>query len=35
MYPDIFLAPRDEYLYAFLRKIAEEEGKNLAMPLED
>lgn len=35
MYPEIFQAPRDEYLYAFLRKLAEDEGKNLSVPLED
>ena len=35
MYPEIFQEPRDEYLYALLRKIAEEEGKNLSVPLEE
>jgi hypothetical protein len=29
------LRPRDEYLYAFLRKLAEEEGKNLSVGVDE
>ena len=35
MFPEVFQKPRDEYLYALLRKLAEDEGKDLSAPLED
>ena len=35
MYPEIFQQPRDDYLYAFIRKIAEDEGKNLSAPVDE
>jgi hypothetical protein len=35
MYPEIFQQPRDDYLCAFIRKIAEDEGKNLSAPVDE
>jgi hypothetical protein len=35
LFPEVFLRPRDEYLYAFLRKLAEEEGKNLSVGVDE
>jgi hypothetical protein len=35
MFPEVFQKPRDEYLYAILRKLVEDEGMSLTSSIED